>query len=66
MWKNTARGIEFPRIFCAGIGSPQLGVVLVSLNVDRFEGKKMKIVSQTHFLKIMIRYERKCFRENIE
>ena len=29
MWGNATPGTEFPRIFCAGIGPLQLGVVLV-------------------------------------
>ena len=29
MWKNMALGAEFARYFRAGIGPPQLGVVLV-------------------------------------
>jgi len=31
MWENKAPGTEFPRIFCAGIGPLQLGIVLVYL-----------------------------------
>ena len=31
MGENTAPSTEFPRIFCAGIGPLQLGVVLLSI-----------------------------------
>ena len=38
MWENTAPGI--PRIFCAGIGPVQLGVVLVLIISIVLGGKK--------------------------
>ena len=34
MWGNTTPSTELPRDFCAGIGPPQLGVVLVLLPVS--------------------------------
>ena len=33
MWGNTTPSTELPRDFCAGIGSPQLGIVLVYLKL---------------------------------
>ena len=33
MWENSSPGTELSRIFCAGIGPLQLGVVLVFIDI---------------------------------